>query len=260
MLIFMVRLIVKYEKTNEACCTVIVEDCFESGFVNCTFNKSPGFNVATSNTLVRKGTDRAYIKKDNFEVGTIDDNGLNAPKLKENCFRSINFIDITSVDDYYMVGMNLGYHGYPYLILRLYHACFYDRNFNFIEIQKYNLQYYNYDKPTNAAYAKIVIFQEEVPTHGNTDFNNAVAFLATVGMPRKCFFKNCKFEDNLSTGLAMCGGEGWLLEGNSFDRNSNGRMPSCDIDWEDGWENMHGDIVKNNIFNSRKRSYSFMWK
>lgn len=27
-------------------------------------------------------------------------------------------------------------------------------------------------------------------------------------------------------------------------------MPACDIDWEDGWEHMVGDVLKNNTFNS----------
>ena len=95
-----------------------------------------------------------------------------------------------------------------------------------------------------------MIYQEAPPTSGDTDFNGAVAFIRTMGMPRNCYIKNCTFEDNFSTGLAMCGGQGWLIEGNTFSNNG-GRMPGCDIDWEDGWEHMVGDVLKNNTFNSR---------
>src|SRR5690606_25869629 len=84
---------------------------------------------------------------------------------------------------------------------------------------------------------------------GDTDFHNAVAFMRTLGMPRNCFIRNCTFEDNFSTELAMCGGEGWIIEGNTF-ANNRGRMPGCDIDGEDGWEHMVGDILRNNSFHS----------
>lgn len=148
-----------------------------------------------------------------------------------------------------MLGYNQGYWDYRHLRSRLYSIYFYDQNHQFIKSQQNNLQYYMYDKPLNAYYAKIVVYQETAPTSGDTDFNGAVAFIRTLGIPRRCFIKNCTFEDNFSTGLAMTGGQDWTITGNTFSRNT-GRMPGCDIVWEDGWDAMVGDIIKNNTFNS----------
>ena len=36
---------------------------------------------------------------------------------------------------------------------------------------------------------------------------------------------------------AACGGQRWIIRNNVFRRNG-GRMPGCDIDWEDGLEYM----------------------
>lgn len=47
----------------------------------------------------------------------------------------------------------------------------------------------------------------------------------------------------------MCGGQEWLIEGNTF-VNNKGRTPGCDIDWEDGWDAMALDVVRYNRFTS----------
>lgn len=41
----------------------------------------------------------------------------------------------------------------------------------------------------------------------------------------------------------MCGGQGWLIEVNTFSNNG-GRMPGCDIDLENCRKHMVGDILK----------------
>ena len=201
-----------------------------------------------------KPTQSISVSKFNFELGNIDENGQIDNSITTNYYRYNQYMDVSGLGEYYLVGYTQGYHGYPYLRSRLYSIHFYDQNYNHIESQMYNLQYYNYIKPANAKYAKIVIYQEAPPTSGDTDFNGAVAFMRTMGMPRNCYIKNCTFEDNFSTGLAMCGGQGWLIEGNTFSNNG-GRMPGCDIDWEDGWEHMVGDVLKNNTFNSQIRCH-----
>jgi len=105
-----------------------------------------------------------------------------------------------------------------------------------------------YDKPPNAWYAKIVIYQQVPPTAQDTDFS-AVAFLRSYDMPVKCFIRYCTIEDNVSTGFALTGGRQWVIEHNTWSRNGK-RMPSCDIDWEDGWELSIGDVCRHNTFNS----------
>jgi parallel beta-helix repeat protein len=236
----------------EGCISLLIEDCANSGIEACTFSKSPGFNVITGtrhNLNMGKVTKSISVIRFNFEAGNINEQGQIDNTITKNYYRYNQFMDISGLGEYYLLGYTQGYHGYPHLRSRLYSIHFYDSNYQHISSQMYNLQYYNYPKPANARYAKIVIYQESPPTTGDTDFGGTVAFIRTLGMPRDCFIKNCTFENNFSTGLALCGGQGWLIEGNTFSNNK-GRMPGCDIDWEDGWEHMVGDVLKNNTFNS----------
>lgn len=233
----------------ENCISLIIRDAYKSGLDNCTFSKSPGFNVSTGTTQVKNGTNYAMVPYTSLEPGNIDDTGVNDDTTVTYHFRSNIFYDVSGLGTYYFLGWTLGYWGYPYLRSRLYSIYFYDANYNFITVHKYNRQFYNYDTPANAKYAKIVIYQDTVPTSGNSDFNGAVAFIKTLGMPRDCFILNSKFEYNYSTGIAMCGGQNWRIQGNYFSHNA-GRMPGCDMDWEDGWESMVGDIVRNNEYHS----------
>ncbi|TVY07184.1 right-handed parallel beta-helix repeat-containing protein [Paenibacillus cremeus] len=235
--------------SNEGNISLQIVDCYKSGIENCTFSKSSGFNVITGTKRFKDGTGDTWITYSNFEPGSIDSFGNLDDKTITFHFRTPNFIDVSRLGSYYMLGYNQGYWDYQYLRSRLYSIYFYDKNYQFIEGQQYNFQYYNYEKPVNAYYAKIVVYQDTAPTSGDTDFNGAVVFIRTLGIPRRCFIKNSTFEDNFSTGLAMTGGQDWTITGNTFSRNS-GRMPGCDIDWEDGWDAMVGDIVKNNTFNS----------
>lgn len=229
--------------------SLYIADCYKSGLENCTFSKSSGFNVKTGTKRFKDGTGDTWIPYSNFEPGNIDPFGAHDDKALHFHFRTPNFIDVSRLGSYYMLGYNQGYWDYRYLRSRLYSIYFYDKNYQFIETQPYNFQYYIYDKPKNAYYAKVVIYQDTPPTSGDTDFNGAVVFIRTLGVPRRCYIKNCTLEDNYSSGLAMTGGQDWTISGNTFSRNT-GRMPGCDIVWEDGWDAMVGDIVKNNTFNS----------
>lgn len=237
------------DNSSEKCISLMISDCYKSGFESCTFSKSPGFNVSTETQLVKEGTGDNVFPYTDFEAGNIDDTGNNDDSVTDFHFRSTQYVDISTLGDYYMVGYNQGYWDYQFMHSRLYSIFFYDVNYQFIEVQHYNWQYYNYDKPANAAYCKIVIYQDFAPNNGDTDYGGAIAFIRTMGVPRDCSIKNSVIEDNWSTGLAMVGGQNWTIDGNTFSRNY-GRAPSCDIDWEDGWDAMVGDIVKNNTFNS----------
>ncbi|MGM7721176.1 chitobiase/beta-hexosaminidase C-terminal domain-containing protein [Metabacillus sp. Hm71] len=241
------------QNSVEGCLSVLIDDCMNTGLESCTFSKSPGFNVITGtlpNRNMGKITQSISVSRFNFEAGNLDENGNIDNSKTTNYYRYNQYMDVSGLGEYYLLGYTQGYHGYPHLRSRLYSIHFYNENFTHIESQMYNLQYYNYPKPPNAKYAKIVIYQEAPPSSGDSDFNGAVAFLRTIGMPRNCYIKNCTFKDNFSTGLAMCGGQNWIIEGNTFSNNG-GRMPGCDIDWEDGWEHMVGDVLKTNTFNSR---------
>ena len=241
--------VVEIRDANEACLSVMFADaCYRCGLEHCTINKSPGFNICASNS---SGGDQPgrHPSKDNWEAGLIDDiSGLNDNSNLVYCFRSINFLNVDKLGSSYNLGYTQGYCGYPHLRSRLYHIYFYDQDKKLITVHKNNLQFYSYDTPANVKYAKLVIFQDFKPPTHDSDFS-AVAMLRTYHMPVECFIRNCKIEDNTSCGFALTGGRAWVIENNTFSRNGK-RMPSCDIDWEDGWEQSIGDVCRRNTFNS----------
>lgn len=239
-------------ESTEGCLSVLIDDCKNISFESCTFNQSPGFNFITGtihNRELGEVKSDTVVSWSHFEPGDIDDQGNSRTEINSHRFRSSTYLNVSGLGSYYLLGYTQGYQGFRYLRSRLYSIYFYDENHLFISSQTYNLQFYNYDKPQAAKWVKIVIYQEAPPADGDTDFNGAVAFLRTIGMPRQCKIKNCHFEENTSTGLAMCGGQEWLIEGNTF-VNNKGRTPGCDIDWEDGWDAMALDVVRYNRFTS----------
>ncbi|WP_052158656.1 Ig-like domain-containing protein [Halobacillus sp. BBL2006] len=237
------------EQSVESCLTFHIKESNQCSWENCSFNESPGFNFITGTNVRKLGTESTSVGL-NWEQGKINSDGSNSSTPTSNTWRYRDYLDITGLGSYYMVGYNQGYYSYPYLRSRLYTIFFYDINKSFISHQEYNLQFFNYEKPVNAVFVRLVIYQENAPDTLDTDFG-AIVFIRTVGMPRFCEIVNCRFEDNFSTGLALTGGEGWLIDSCTFSNNSNGRTPACDVDWEDGWETMQGDVFRNNTVTSR---------
>jgi hypothetical protein len=232
----------------EGCLNTEIKNTINCGYYKCTISKSPGFNIAFGNSPVEPGTETVVLSKNNLFPGNINNHGLEDDSITSWHFRTKFFLDISSLGAYYMLGYNQGYSGYPFLRSRLYSIYFYDANKQFMTAHLYNLQFYEYVKPVGAKYAKIVIYQEAAPTGADPDFQS-VALLRTIGTNRKSYIRECRIENNFSTGIAACGGYDNRIEGNFFSGN-NGRMPGCDIDYEDGWENACGDIVRNNTFGS----------
>ena len=139
------------QNSVEGCLSVLIDDCLNSGFESCTFSKSPGFNVITGtlrNRNMGKTTQSVSVSRFNFELGNIDENGQIDNSITKNYYRYNQYMDVSGLGEYYLLGYTQGYHGYPYLRSRLYSIHFYDQNYNHIESQMYNLQYYNYPKPS----------------------------------------------------------------------------------------------------------------
>ncbi|MFD0589169.1 fibronectin type III domain-containing protein [Paenibacillus sp. GCM10027627] len=233
---------------HETCISVTFDQAYKSGLENCTISKSPGFNITANNF---RGTDQPgrHPSRTNWQAGQIDPvTGFNDDSVLTATFRNINYLNVSALGDNYTLGYTQGYFNYPHLRSRLYSIYWYDQDYYFIEAHMHRMQFYVYDKPAGAYYAKIVIYQENLPSSQDNDFN-AVAMLRSFLMPVDCFIRNCTIEDNNSCGFAMTGGRGWVIENNTFSRNGK-RMPACDIDWEDGWELSIGDICRGNTFNS----------
>lgn len=227
----------------ESCQSIyFIGDCYRSGLENCIISQSPGFNIGA----IFKNLVRCPLKLTNVESGKLNDDGSVSTETVDYCYRSIGYINISSLGNRFGFGNRQGHEGYAYLRARIYDVYFYNENKEFISSIKDCLQYFLYDKPSDVKYAKVVFYQTSIPTTCDADFNS-VAMLYSHTCPNKCFIRNCVLEDNYSTAIQPNGGDNWVIENNIFRRNGY-RDPASQIDWEDGRNNIHGHIVRNNIF------------
>ena len=238
--------------STEGCLAIIFEEGFNNGIENMTVKKSPGFNISAGigryAKTVRAGVSVGIVAT-NLEFGNYDKNGN--PIDSDIVQRTIEMIDISKIadGDQYQLGYPFKYMGYDQVRARYYDIYYFDENKQFIERRKAQRSYRNYTKVSGAKYAHFVFHWSTAITSGDSDFGNKFCFMVDYKPPYRNYMKNCIIEDNYSTGYAACGGIKWRLEGNTF-RNNSGRLPSCDIDWEDGWEFVQDDIVINNNFES----------
>ena len=227
----------------EGCQSVyFIGNCYRSGLEKCTISQSPGFNIGAGIS----GMVKCPLQITNIESGNINNDGTIPEVTVDYCYRSIDYIDISLLGAKFGFGNRQGYEGYVYLGARIYDIYFYDTNKQFISSLKDCLQYFLYDKPSNAKYAKVVFYQTAMPTKSDPDFFS-VAMLYSQNIPNKCFIKNCILEDNYSTAMQPNSGDNWVIENNVFSKNGY-RDPASQIDWEDGRNNIHGHIIRNNIF------------
>ena len=241
----------KGDPRTEGGVSISFEEGRNNGIENLTVRKSIGFNMSSrlgqhSAGVVGVGT--IPVKFANLEMGDLDEQGSNRASTVVQ--RTGGFLNLSAIKETFELGLPLGYMGYNILRARIYDIYFFDADKVYLERKRGRLAYHKYLKPAKAAWAKIVLHWDAPITAGHPDFSGAIGFLTEYKPPVRNFIRNCVIEDNYSCGLAACGGINWRIEGNVFRRNG-GRMPGCDIDWEDGWEYSQDDVVRNNSFESR---------
>lgn len=210
--------------------------------VNCEFSYAPGFNVGLGYKLYT----RIPFKLNNAEIGGYTDAGENNDNISTR-FRCKDYIDISSLHNYntntFGVGCMQGYGGYAYVVGRIYNIYFFDDNKQFISKLNNCLQFEYYEFPSTAKYCKIEFYQNFLPASGDPDFGGIVHIFA-VSKLQNIIFKNCKFQETMSTGISPQGGNNVILDGCEF-INCGYYDPASHIDWEDGGQHIHGHIVKN---------------
>ena len=236
---------------TEGGCSIIFGEGRNNGISNLVVRKSIGFNMSSGNGVAAPGSagfSSRPLGVRNMELGAFDAQGhpIDAPAR----IRTTQPIDLAGLkSDFYVVGYPLGYQGYPYVNSRIYDVCFYDADHQFLGIARGRFRYRKYAIPAGAVSAHFSFYHPEVPKTGNMDFHGGFAFVHNPQLPDGNYVIDCVIEDNYSCGLAACGGQRWVIRNNVFRRNG-GRMPGCDIDWEDGWEYMQGDLIEGNAFES----------
>lgn len=237
---------------TEGGCTIIFEEGTNNGIRNLTVRKSIGFNMSSGLGSKSHGVvnfSQNPVKARNMELGGFDSHGQ--PTEAKGRIRTKTPLDVSKVlTPYYNIGFPVGYMGYPFVNSRIYDAYFFDKEMKLLSAERGRLRYRQYALPKEAAYLHLAFYASEVPTNVNGDFGDAFAFVENRAMPIQNYIIGCTIEDNYSCGFAACGGQEWLIQNNTF-RGNGGRMPGSDIDWEDGWEYMQGDLVEGNTFESR---------
>jgi hypothetical protein len=236
---------------TEGGCSIIFGEGRNNGISNLVVRKSIGFNMASGNGISAPGSvgfAQRPLGIRNMALGAFDAQG--APVDEPARIRTTQPIDLAGLkSDFYMVGYPLGYQGYPYVNSRIYDVCFYDADQKCLGLQRGRFRYRKYAIPAGAVSAHFSFYHPEVPQAGNSDFHGGFAFVHNPQIPDGNYIIDCVVEDNYSCGFAACGGQRWIIRNNVFRRNR-GRMPGCDIDWEDGWEYMQGDLIEGNVFES----------
>ena len=240
--------------STEGGCSIVFNEGNNNGISKLNVRKSIGFNIASStgsdayNTLGK--TSNTYIQSALLEAGSFDNEGN--PIEKEAMFRLNRIVDITphKKNGTLEISYGLGYHGYDRLRARVSDLYFLDDNEKVVDIRKGAYNFKSYEIPEEATKLKIAFhWNLGVPTSGDSDFGGSIGFVSSYRTPIHNFMYNCIIEDNYSCGFANCGGQKFIIKDNIFRRNT-GRMPSCDIDWEDGWEFMQDNIIIGNTFES----------
>lgn len=236
---------------TEGGCSIVFSEGRNNGISNLVVRKSIGFNIASGLGSDAYGTQRftnRTLGNKNVELGAFSAEGK--PVESSECIRTIKPIDVAGLQPgFYVIGYPLGYMSYPNMNSRIYDICFYDADMKFLGIERGRYRYRQYALPERAAFAHFSFYYSQIPTGGSVDFAGAFSFVENRALPVDNYIIACTIEDNYSCGFAACGGQRWVIKNNVFRRNG-GRMPGCDIDWEDGWEYMQGDLIEGNSFES----------
>lgn len=230
--------------SHEWACGVVFNDCENIELDNITVKNFPGYGISSSlgenisNLIIG-------VTKDNLESGNFNNKGK--VKKDSKTIRTKEVLDISGVGSEFELGYNKGYMGYPYIQSKTYDSYFYDENMKFISKKIACTQYKKVKIPEGAHFVSFVFHQKELPTNGDTDFNNTTVFLTNYTSPYKIKIMNCTIEGNKSLGMGLCGGRNFIIENNIFKQNGGG-SPGYAIDLEDGWEYMDGYLFKNNKF------------
>ena len=231
---------------TEASCSIVFSQGENNGIKNVNVKDSVGFNMSSGDGNL---INAQYVSYKGLELGAFDSQGN-----KTDCstmIRNADYYDVTKwTTNKYILGYHFGYQDIEqWSHSRIYDVFYYDKDKNLISYEKGLMRFRQYEMPEGTCYMNIALYDSEVPKSGNTDFNGAISLIEERDLPIRNFIEDCVIENNYSTGFAACGGQRWSIKGNTWKSNG-GRMPGCDIDWEDGWNYMQCDMISENQFMS----------
>lgn len=212
---------------------------------NCAFKWSPGFNVGIGfNMRGRSGFPPNAVTPGSVEAGGLDEYGNDTTESAtwRTTYKSWGFSH-----GYWILGFFQGTQN-ARMRSRIYDIYFYDSNKTLLgrKVNCYIFQRYDLPEGISPSYCRIVFYQTEEPTTYDLDYHGFVHICDNLN-PQDIYFKNCIFQNAISTGLSPQGGVHVVVDGCTFIDNGY-RDPYSHIDWEDGRQSAQGHIVKNCTF------------
>ncbi len=217
-------------------------------FLDCTGDGvcASSLGTRTRKELLERIFFRIYPKK-HLESGTFNEKGEKAPSPEKT--RTAQPIDMSRFENEFEIGYLAGYQGFPFVLGRVFQIYFYDKDGRFLEKRKC-LQYRKISRPDNAKFLNLEFNQPEVtdkPFHSGASANSWVLSINNFLPPVDVHFHHNRMSGSRRLGLALCGGQRWILENSEFTGNG-GTPPAYGVDLEDGWELVYDIVFRNNIF------------
>lgn len=221
---------------------------------NCSFKWSPGFNVGISFSMRnRSGFPPNTRTPGSVEAGGLDAQGndTTASGTWRTTYKSWAFSN-----GCWLLGFFQGFQATT-MRSRIYDMYYYDSNKTLLgrRTNCYVYQKYYLPEGVHPSYCRIVFYQTDEPTSYDGDFYGFVHICDNPN-PQDIYFKNCVFQNAISTGLSPQGGVHVVVDGCTFIDNGY-QDPFSHIDWEDGRQSGQGCIVKNCTFIKEQLTASY---
>lgn len=187
------------------------------------------------------------MEQNSVEQGAFSDKGEKIASTEK--MRTIKPVDISKHDGGFELGYMAGYCGFPFVKGRVYQVYFYDKDQKFLSMQKW-LQYRRITVPEGAKYANFELNQPEVseePAHAGAAKGSWILRVTKFNPSRDVHFHHNIVEGNRRLGMALCGGQRWVIEENQFNKNG-GTNPAYGVDLEDGAELVYDIVFRKNTF------------
>jgi len=211
-----------------------------------TISKALGSGISVSAMGNRTRPELLAMIMDSVRIRDFESGGFSTkgkPIVDSGKMRTIKPYDATKCKGEFEFGLGgVGYQGYPHIKGRVYQVYFYGTGMTFIEMKQV-LQYKKVVVPKKTRFMHFEINQPIIKGKPST----LVARITNFKPPTDVHLHDCLFVENRSLGLALGGGQKWLLEDNVFEKNGPD-IVGWGIDIEDGWELMQHAVFRNNIF------------
>lgn len=214
---------------------ILINGCNNIELDNLNITNIQGYGIAVDKGIMKQIT---AVSKDNLT------------EISTNKWDSVDYIDISSINNSFVFCNPFGIGGWGYLEDTLYiDFTLYDENHNVIKTYSKVKPYREINKPSEAKYIKVAL-NDTIIKGSNSDYWNGVIFICEYDYTDYVNIHSNNINNCRCLGIAYGGGGLHNKIDNNIFENNGGLHASHDIDLEDSWEFMRNLVISNNTFNS----------